>query len=91
MTDIESNIQNKFIQDLQDRIFPHTKTHGVTSEQLYKFYDIWQNHGVTIATILNNYRDGKTTKEQTIKLLHPYTSALITVHDVATTIMCGGQ
>ena len=91
MSDIEPNIQNISDEDLQERLFPHTKTHGITSEQLYKFYDIWQNHGVTISTILNNYRDGKTTKEQTIKLLHPYTSALITVHEVATTIMSGGQ
>ena len=63
----------------------------VTDEQLDKFYDMWQNHGVTIATILNNYKDGKTTKETVIKLLHPYSSALITVRDVATTIMSGGQ
>ena len=63
----------------------------VTDEQLDKFYDMWQNHGVTIATILNNYKDGKTNKETVIKLLHPYSSALITVRDVATTIMSGGQ
>ena len=88
MSDIEPNIQNISDEDLRDTLFPHK---GVTAEQLYKFYGIWQKHGVTIATILNNYRDGKTTKEQTIKLLHPYTAALITVHEVATTIMSGGQ
>ena len=88
MDDIEPNIQNISDEDLRDKLFPRK---GTIDVQLDKIYNLWKNHGVTIATIINNYRDGKTTKVQMIKLLHPYTAALITVHEVATTIRSGGQ